>query len=198
LRFSRLSVPHAVIFDETYYVPDAWGILRFGVEHNYIASRNALIARGDGRIFAPGGEFVVHPPFGKILIAGGEWVFGLTPFGWRFAAAAAGSVAILMVARVARRMTRSTLLCGWAGGRWTASLAMSRTAPLTSVMFWVLAAPEAPGDLTATAPGPGWRGGGGDERRAAAGALAGWPPGVPGPGVRRAERRLVCAVRFRG
>ena len=55
LRFNRLSVPHAVIFDETYYVPDAWGILRFGVEHNYIASRNALIARGDGRIFAPGG-----------------------------------------------------------------------------------------------------------------------------------------------
>ena len=45
-------------------MPDAWGILRFGVEHNYIASRNALIARGDGRIFAPGGEFVVHPPFG--------------------------------------------------------------------------------------------------------------------------------------
>src|SRR5262249_32478046 len=47
---------------------------------------------------------------GKILIAGGEWVFGLTPFGWRFAVAAAGSLSILMVARVARRMTRSTLL----------------------------------------------------------------------------------------
>ena len=52
LRFNRLSVPHAVIFDETYYVSDALGILRFGVEHNYIAGRNALIARGDGRIFA--------------------------------------------------------------------------------------------------------------------------------------------------
>src|SRR2546430_16876677 len=71
LRFNRLSVPHAVIFDETYYVPDAWGILRYAVEHNYIASRNALMAGGDGRIFAPGGEFVGHPPFGKILIAGG-------------------------------------------------------------------------------------------------------------------------------
>ena len=110
VRFNRLSVPHAVIFDETYYVPDALGILRFGVEHNYIAGRNALIARGDGRIFAPGGEFVVHPPFGKILIAGGEWVFGLTPFGWRFAVAVAGSLAILILARMARRMTRSTLL----------------------------------------------------------------------------------------
>jgi dolichyl-phosphate-mannose-protein mannosyltransferase len=144
LRFNRLSVPHAVIFDETYYVPDAWGILRFGVEHNYIASRNALIARGDGRIFAPGGEFVVHPPFGKILIAGGEWVFGLNPFGWRFAVAVAGSLAILILARVARRMTRSTLL-GCVAGLLLAldglEFVMSRTALLDIfVMFWVLAA----------------------------------------------------------
>jgi dolichyl-phosphate-mannose--protein O-mannosyl transferase len=121
-----------------------WGILRFGVEHNYIAGRNALIARGDGRIFAPGGEFVVHPPFGKILIAGGEWVFGLTPFGWRFAVAAAGSLAILILARVARRMTRSTLL-GCVAGLLLAldglEFVMSRTALLDIfVMFWVLAA----------------------------------------------------------
>src|SRR5690242_633161 len=144
LRFSRLSVPHAVIFDETYYVADAWGILRFGVEHNYVADRNVLIARGDPRIFAPGGGFVVHPPFGKILIAGGEWVFGLTPFGWRFAVAVVGSLAILMLARVARRMTRSTLL-GCVAGLLLAldglEFVMSRTALLDIfVMFWVLAA----------------------------------------------------------
>jgi dolichyl-phosphate-mannose-protein mannosyltransferase len=144
LRFNRLSVPHAVIFDETYYVPDALGILRFGVEHNYIASRNALIARGDTRIFAPGGEFVVHPPFGKILIAGGEWAFGLNPFGWRFAVAVAGSLAILILARTARRMTRSTLL-GCVAGLLLAldglEFVMSRTALLDIfVMFWVLAA----------------------------------------------------------
>ena len=112
--------------------------------HNYIAGRNALIARGDGRIFAPGGEFVVHPPFGKILIAGGEWVFGLTPFGWRFAVAAAGSLAILILARMARRMTRSTLL-GCVAGLLLAldglEFVMSRTALLDIfVMFWVLAA----------------------------------------------------------
>src|SRR2546430_5899576 len=62
LRFNRLSVPHAVIFDETYYVPDALGILRFGVEHNYVAGRNPLIARGDGHIFARGGGVRVDPP----------------------------------------------------------------------------------------------------------------------------------------
>ena len=147
LRFSRLGAPHAVIFDETYYVPDALGILRFGVEHNYIANataRNALLARGDPHVFTSGGEFVVHPPFGKVLIAAGEWLFGLSPFGWRFAAAVVGSLSILLLARIARRMTRSTLL-GCLAGLLLAldglEFVMSRSALLDIfVMFWVLAA----------------------------------------------------------
>src|SRR5215472_5636737 len=32
LRFNRLQVPRALIFDETYYVKDAWSILNHGVE----------------------------------------------------------------------------------------------------------------------------------------------------------------------
>src|SRR5579859_4188493 len=147
LRFDRLGDPHAVIFDETYYVPDALGILRFGVEHNYLgngATRNALLARGDPHVFTSGGEFVVHPPFGKVLIAAGEWLFGLSPFGWRFAAAVAGSLSILLLARIARRMTRSTLLGCFAGLLLALDgleLVMSRTALLDIfVMFWVLAA----------------------------------------------------------
>src|SRR5579859_1604499 len=36
LRFDRLSRPDAVSFDETYYVKDAWSILRHGVEWNVI------------------------------------------------------------------------------------------------------------------------------------------------------------------
>ena len=144
LRFDRLSDPHAVIFDETYYVPDALGILRFGVEHNYVHNRDALLVRGDPHIFTSGGEFVAHPPFGKILIAAGEWLFGLTPFGWRFAVAVVGSLSILLLARIARRMTRSTLL-GCVAGLLLAldglEFVMSRTALLDIfVMFWVLAA----------------------------------------------------------
>ncbi len=143
LRFNRLSVPHAVIFDETYYVPDAYGILRFGVEHNYIATRNTLISQGNPHFFTAGGEFVVHPPMGKLLIAVGEWLFGLNPFGWRFAVAVVGSLSILMIARIARRMTRSTLL-GCVAGFLMAldglEFVMSRTALLDIfVMFWVLA-----------------------------------------------------------
>ena len=144
LRFNRLSVPPSIVFDETYYVPDALGILKYGSEHNYISHRNALLARGNTHIFTSGGEFVAHPPFGKVLIAAGEWIFGLTPFGWRFAACAVGSLSILMTARIARRMTRSTLL-GCVAGLLLAldglEFVMSRTALLDIfLMFWVLAA----------------------------------------------------------
>src|SRR5207245_4112011 len=41
LRFVRLGSPRAVIFDETYYVPDALGLLRFGVEHSYVSNRRS-------------------------------------------------------------------------------------------------------------------------------------------------------------
>ena len=144
LRFDGLGDPRAVLFDETYYVPDALGILRFGVEHQYVLNRNNLLVRGDPHIFKAGGEFVAHPPFGKVLIAAGEWLFGLSPFGWRFAAAVVGSLSILLLARIARRMTRSTLL-GCVAGLLLAldglEFVMSRTALLDIfVMFWVLAA----------------------------------------------------------
>ena len=56
------------------------------------------------------GELVAHPPLGKIMMAVGQWTFGLTPFGWRFTVAVIGTVSILMLARIVRRMTRSTML----------------------------------------------------------------------------------------
>ncbi|HVB45982.1 MAG TPA: phospholipid carrier-dependent glycosyltransferase [Streptosporangiaceae bacterium] len=150
LRFYRLSTPHAVVFDETYYVPDAYGILRHGVEMNAVnssASRDTvdrLLAHGSTHILGSTGEYVVHPPLGKILIASGEWLFGLTPFGWRFAVALIGTLSILLTARIMRRMTRSTLL-GCVAGLLMAldglELVLSRTAILDIfVMFWVLAA----------------------------------------------------------
>jgi dolichyl-phosphate-mannose-protein mannosyltransferase len=145
LRFNRLGQPRAVLFDETYYVPDAYGILRHGVEIDHVSNVNALLTRGSTQILeGTKGEYVVHPALGKMLIAVGEWLFGLTPFGWRFAVAVAGSLAILMTARIARRMTRSTLL-GCVAGLLLAldglEFVLSRTAILDIfVMFWVLAA----------------------------------------------------------
>ena len=147
LRFYRLGVPHAVVFDEIYYVPDSYSILRHGVEINHVASSarlQALLLHGNPHIFISGGEYVAHPPLGKVAMAGGEWLFGLNPFGWRVAVALAGTLAILMTARIARRMTRSTLLGCVAGLLMSLDgleLVLSRTGILDMfVTFWVLAA----------------------------------------------------------
>lgn len=144
LRFYRLGVPHAVVFDETYYVPDAWSILKHGVEWNHPHNINALLVSGSTHILSGPGEYVAHPPFGKMMIAVGEWLFGLTPFGWRFSVALVGTLSILLTARITRRLTRSTLL-GCVAGLLMAldglEFVLSRTAILDIfVMFWALAA----------------------------------------------------------
>jgi dolichyl-phosphate-mannose-protein mannosyltransferase len=144
LRFNHLSTPDAVVFDETYYVPDANSILRHGVELNHVSNVNSLLVRGDPNFLMKTGELVAHPPLGKMMMAVGQWVFGLTPFGWRFTVALIGTVSILMTARIARRMTGSTML-GCIAGLLLAldglELVLSRTAILDIfVMFWVLAA----------------------------------------------------------
>jgi dolichyl-phosphate-mannose--protein O-mannosyl transferase len=149
LRFYRLSKPDAVVFDETYYVPDSNSILHHGVELSHVSNVNSLLVRGDPNIFTLTnghltGEIVAHPPLGKIMMAFGQWLFGLSPFGWRFSVAIVGTLSILMLARIVRRMTQSTLL-GCVAGLLLAldglELVLSRTAILDIfVMFWVLAA----------------------------------------------------------
>jgi dolichyl-phosphate-mannose--protein O-mannosyl transferase len=149
LRFYRLSVPHALIFDETYYAKDAWSILQHGVEWNLVKNANDLILAGHDNIFQACsgtgcGEYVVQPPVGKLLMAAGEWLYGLNPLGWRVASAFFGSLAILIMCRVARRLTRSTLL-GCVAGLLLAldglEFVLSRTGILDIfLMFFVLAA----------------------------------------------------------
>lgn len=143
LRFAALGNPRDVVFDEAYYAPQAYGILRFGTEHTVNSFANTEMLGGNTDIFIYGGQFAAHPPFGKIQIAAGEWLFGLNPFGWRFAVALVGTLSILLLARITRRMTGSTLL-GTIAGLLLAldglELVMSRTAMLdVFVMFWVLA-----------------------------------------------------------
>jgi dolichyl-phosphate-mannose-protein mannosyltransferase len=150
LRFNRLRVPRALIFDETYYAKDAWSILNHGVEWNLVSNANTLIQAGHTNIFAPCngtsacGEYVVQPEVGKLLIAVGEWLFGLNSFGWRFASAVFGSLAILLMCRIARRLTRSTLLGCIAGLLMSLDgleFVLSRTGILDIfLMFFVLAA----------------------------------------------------------
>ncbi|MGQ0574151.1 MAG: dolichyl-phosphate-mannose--protein mannosyltransferase [Pseudonocardia sp.] len=101
VRFANLGLPTDAgtpVFDEKHYVPQAWQMLRNGgVEDN------------------PGYALVVHPPLGKQLIALGELAFGYDGVGWRASAALAGTLCVLLIVRVARRLTGSTLLGGIAG-----------------------------------------------------------------------------------
>jgi dolichyl-phosphate-mannose-protein mannosyltransferase len=92
LRLWGVGFPYEKVFDETYYVTEAGELLRQGYENN------------------PGYMFIVHPPLGKWLIAGGIEVFGDNTVGWRVPAALAGSLCVLVLTRTVRRMTRSTLL----------------------------------------------------------------------------------------
>src|SRR6201999_4075341 len=148
LRFDRLRVPRALIFDETYYAKDAWSYLQYGVEiQTYAANKaNAIVQAGGTHFFMPNPppEYVVQPPLGKWIIAGGEWLFGLNSLGWRFSAAVFGTLSILLICRIARRLTRSTLLGCIAGLLMSLDgleFVMSRTGLLDIfLMFFILAA----------------------------------------------------------
>ena len=108
LRFVRLDLPPGKIFDEIYYACDARNLLRYGVEHDTVGGNPDCVPKG-------GGAFIVHPPLGKWAIAVGEKLFGFNEFGWRFSAAVFGTLTVVVLVRVTRRMTGSTLLGCLAG-----------------------------------------------------------------------------------
>ncbi|MFJ8825666.1 dolichyl-phosphate-mannose--protein mannosyltransferase [Streptomyces sp. NPDC102467] len=145
LRFWNLGSPKAVIFDETYYAKDAWALIHHGFEVNWAKNANDLILSKDGHVAIPtDASYVVHPPVGKYVIGIGEWLFGFNPFGWRFMTAVLGTLCVLMVCRIGRRLFRSTFLGCLAGALLTVdglAFVMSRTALLDSVLvFFVVAA----------------------------------------------------------
>ncbi|MFI9049200.1 dolichyl-phosphate-mannose--protein mannosyltransferase [Streptomyces sp. NPDC053427] len=145
LRFWHLGSPHDVIFDETYYPKDAWSLLRYGYEGTWDKNANAALVGPHPKILlSPQASYVVHPPMGKWLIALGEGVFGMNPFGWRFMVALLGTLSVLLICRIGRRLMRSTALGCLAGALLTVDglhFVMSRTALLDLiVMFWVVAA----------------------------------------------------------
>jgi len=144
LRFWDLGQPHAVVFDETYYMKEAFSMLRFGYERRTVDGADDKILAGNTDVLTTAADFVVHPPLGKWVIAFGEQLFGVTPFGWRFSMAVLGVLAVLLVTRITRRLTRSTLI-GAAAGLLMAidgqAIVHSRTALLDqTLMFCALVA----------------------------------------------------------
>ncbi|MGI5376061.1 dolichyl-phosphate-mannose--protein mannosyltransferase [Streptomyces sp. CA-251387] len=145
LRFWNLGSPKDVIFDETYYAKDAWAIVHRGYEVSWDKNANDLILKiGDQIPIPTDAAYVVHPPVGKYVIGFGELMFGFNPFGWRFMTALLGTLAVLMLCRIGRRIFRSTFLGCLAGALMAVdglAFVMARTSLLDGVlMFFVLAA----------------------------------------------------------
>ena len=112
LRIWHLGTPKRFEFDETYYAKDAWSLAHFG----YVAAvrrRRRTTRSSTGTttgIWKDDPSLIVHPEVGKWLIALGEKAFGMDPFGWRIAAVVAGALMVLVMCRLAQRLTGSTLL----------------------------------------------------------------------------------------
>lgn len=115
LRLWNLGHPHALVFDETYYVKDAWSQWNLGFAAAWPDGANALFEAGDTDTFLTEPSFVVHPPLGKYLIGLGMAVFGAeNSFGWRIAAALCGTACVLVLYLLAKALTDSVAFAGLA------------------------------------------------------------------------------------
>ena len=124
LRLYHLGTPRRFAFDETYYAKDAWSLLNNGYAQTYVSDVDGntankidddILAGHVHHVWTGDPSMVVHPEVGKWLIALGEKAFGMDPFGWRVASAVVGALMVLVMCRLLRRMTGSTVL-GCIGG----------------------------------------------------------------------------------
>lgn len=110
LRFLGLGHPQTLVFDETYYVKDAWSQWVLGYASKWPEEPDERFVAGETDIFTGEGAFVVHPPLGKLLIGAGMALFGAdSSFGWRFATALFGTALVLVLFLLARTLTGSTV-----------------------------------------------------------------------------------------
>jgi len=100
VRFVRLASPNTLVFDETYYAKDACWYVNVS---STICDTSSEISQ-------------VHPPLAKWLIAVGIRLFGNDAFGWRVTAAIAGTVGVLLLYLLARKLLRSTMGATFASG----------------------------------------------------------------------------------
>ena len=110
LRFWNLGNPHSLVFDETYYVKDAWSQWNLGYAATWPEGADARFAAGETDIFTTAASFVVHPPLGKFIIGAGMALFGPeSSVGWRVATALFGTACVLVLFFLAKALTGSTV-----------------------------------------------------------------------------------------
>lgn len=121
LRIVNLGNPRTLVFDEAYYVRQAYSMLMHGVElridPKWGKESNKAFENGTFDVFTANGDLVVHPPLGKWLIALGQGLFGVeNAWSWRIVAAVFGVAAIIIVGRATRRLTGSAWWGTFAAG----------------------------------------------------------------------------------
>ena len=116
LRLIGLGHPKTLMFDEIYYVKDAYALWHLGYEANWAANSDVAFASGNFSGMSQEAAYVVHPQLGKWIIGAGMEVFGpSSSFGWRIMPAVAGILTVMLLTRLTMRLTRSPLLAGLAG-----------------------------------------------------------------------------------
>ncbi len=99
VRGNGLTRPAGLVFDEFYYGPDAC---------RYIRESADLCGFGELTYF--------HPPLGKWIMAMGIQTFGPNRLGWRAPAVVFGTLTVIIVFLLARRMFRNTAGAAIASG----------------------------------------------------------------------------------
>ncbi|WP_448760312.1 dolichyl-phosphate-mannose--protein mannosyltransferase [Actinomyces oricola] len=115
-RFWGLSHPHTLVFDEIYYVKDAYSLWHLGYEATWAEGADQLFPMGDVSTLGTNPSYVVHPQLGKWLLGLGTALLGpQSSLGWRLVPALTGVATVILLARLTMRLTKSPLLAGLAG-----------------------------------------------------------------------------------
>ena len=142
-RLFNLGAPHSLVFDETFYVKDAWTLWNLGYSASWPVEADKSFNVGLTDIYESVGSFVVHPPLAKWIIGLGMQAFGPdSSVGWRISTAVVGVLAVVLLMVIAKKLFDSTLLAVIAGGLFAIegnAIVMSRVALLDNyVMFFAL------------------------------------------------------------
>lgn len=137
-RLWGLGHPDELVFDETYYVKDAWTLWNLGYEAQWPADPDPLFNGGKTDIYSTNASYVVHPPLGKWIIGAGMALLGpANPVGWRIGVAIVGILLVVLTMLVAKRLTGSQLLATIAGFLFAIegnAIVMSRVALLDGIL----------------------------------------------------------------
>lgn len=138
LRLVHLGHPGELVFDETYYVKDAYTLMNLGYEARWPEGANDDFNAGDADGYLDRAAFIAHPPLGKWIIAGGIALLGVEdPAGWRLGTAIAGTLLVVLVMLAAQLLFRRIAVTVFAGGMLAISgnaIVMSRVALLDTML----------------------------------------------------------------